>query len=284
VSRQLARSPDGAQRNPGWYLPPAKLIPHCASLYASYIGAANLAPTQLPECPPMHRYVVSDAVKKRLLHRQGKLLSHDEIDAARTALIVVDMQNHFVAEGFPAEVPLSREIVPTINRLARAMRAAGGQVVWVQTTATGALEHWGNRHKYLLTPERAAERLASLHEGADGFKLYAALEPLPNDLRVKKITYSAFIAGSSDIDAQLRSRGIETVLIAGTATNVCCESSARDAMMLDYRVIMLSDANATWTDDEHAASLDNFMLFFGDVMTADEVIGRLAGAKSRKSA
>jgi len=232
----------------------------------------------------MHRYVVSDAGKKRLLHRQGKLLSHDEIDAARTALIVVDMQNHFVAEGFPAEVPLSREIVPTINRLARAMRAAGGQVVWVQTTATGALEHWGNRHKYLLTPERAAERLASLHEGADGFKLYAALEPLPNDLRVKKITYSAFIAGSSDIDAQLRSRGIETVLIAGTATNVCCESSARDAMMLDYRVIMLSDANATWTDDEHAASLDNFMLFFGDVMTADEVIGRLAGAKSRKSA
>ncbi len=232
----------------------------------------------------MHRYVVSDAVKERLLHRQGKLLSHDEIDAARTALIVVDMQNHFVAEGFPAEVPLSREIVPTINRLARAMRAAGGQVVWVQTTATGALEHWGNRHKYLLTPERAAERLASLHEGADGFKLYAALEPLPNDLRVKKITYSAFIAGSSDIDAQLRSRGIETVLIAGTATNVCCESSARDAMMLDYRVIMLSDANATWTDEEHAATLDNFMLFFGDVMTADEVIGRLARAKSRKSA
>ncbi len=213
----------------------------------------------------MHRYVVSDAVKERLLHRQGKLLSH-------------------VAEGFPAEVPLSREIVPTINRLARAMRAAGGQVVWVQTTATGALEHWGNRHKYLLTPERAAERLASLHEGADGFKLYAALEPLPNDLRVKKITYSAFIAGSSDIDAQLRSRGIETVLIAGTATNVCCESSARDAMMLDYRVIMLSDANATWTDEEHAATLDNFMLFFGDVMTADEVIGRLARAKSRKSA
>ncbi len=101
---------------------------------------------------------------------------------------------------------------------------------------------------------------------------------------MKKITYSAFIAGSSDIDAQLRSRGIETVLIAGTATNVCCESSARDAMMLDYRVIMLSDANATWTDEEHAATLDNFMLFFGDVMTADEVIGRLARAKSRKSA
>ncbi|HKD24678.1 MAG TPA: isochorismatase family cysteine hydrolase [Xanthobacteraceae bacterium] len=228
--------------------------------------------------------MASDAVKERLLRRQGKLLSHDEIDAARSALVVVDMQNHFVAKGFPAEIPLSREIVPAINGLARAMRAAGGLVVWVQTTASGALEHWGNRHKYMLTPERAAERLVSLSEDAEGFKLYAGLEPLSGDLRVKKIKYSAFISGSSDIDAQLRSRSIDTVLVAGTATNVCCESSARDAMMLDYRVIMLSDANAATTDEEHAATLNNFMLFFGDVMTAEEAIVRLVPAKSRKSA
>jgi ureidoacrylate peracid hydrolase len=232
----------------------------------------------------MHRYVVSETVKERLLRRQGKLASHDTIDAARTALVVVDMQNHFVAEGFPAEVPLSREIVPTINRLARAMRAAGGQVVWVQTTATGALQHWGNHHKFMLTPERVAKRLASLDECAEGFKLFSGLEPLPSDLRVKKIKYSAFIAGSSDIDAQLKSRRIDTVLITGTATNVCCESSARDAMMLDYRVIMLSDANATWTDEEHAATLNSFLLFFGDVMTTDEAIGRFVPAKSRKTA
>jgi ureidoacrylate peracid hydrolase len=225
-----------------------------------------------------------DAVKERVLLKQGRLFSHDEIDAARTALVVVDLQNHFVAEGFPAEVPLSREIVPVINRLARAIRAAGGHVAWVQTTATGALEQWANHHKYRLTPEQRSKRLASLDEGADGFKLFAALEPLPGDLRVKKIKYSAFIAGSSDIDAQLRSRGVETVLIAGTATNVCCESSARDAMMLDYRVIMLSDANATWSDEAHAATLDNFAVFFGDVMTADEAIGKLVPAKNRRTA
>jgi ureidoacrylate peracid hydrolase len=232
----------------------------------------------------MHRYVMPDAVRERVLLKQGRLLSHDEIDAARTALVVVDMQNHFVAEGFPAEVPLSREIVPVINRLARTIRTAGGQVVWVQTTATGALEHWGNHHKYRLTPEQRAKRLASLDEGAEGFKLFPALEPLSVDLRVKKIKYSAFIAGSSDIDAQLKKRGVETVLIAGTATNVCCESSARDAMMLDYRVIMLSDANAAWTDEEHAATLNNFALFFGDVMTTDEAVGRLVPARSRKTA
>jgi ureidoacrylate peracid hydrolase len=232
----------------------------------------------------MHRYVVSEAVRERLLRRQGKLSSHDAIDSARTALVVVDMQNHFVAEGFPAEVPISREIVPNINRLAKAMRAAGGLVVWIQTTATGGLEHWGNYHSHMLTPERRRVRLASLDEGAEGFKLYPALEVLPGDLRVKKIKYSAFVTGSSDIDAQLKGRGIDTLLITGTATNVCCESSARDAMMLDYRVIMLSDANATWTDEEHAATLNSFLLFFGDVMTTAEAIGNFAPVKSRKTA
>jgi ureidoacrylate peracid hydrolase len=232
----------------------------------------------------MHCYVVSDTIKERLLRRRTKLVSHDTIDSARTALVVVDMQNHFVAEGFPAEIPLAREIVPVINRLARAMRTAGAHVLWIQTTAIGALEHWGNHHKYLLTPERAAARLASLDERAEGFKLYPALEALPGDLWVKKIKYSAFISGSSDIDAQLRSRGIDTLLIAGTATNVCCESTARDAMMLDYRVIMLSDANATLTDEEHTATLNSFLLFFGDVMTADEAVGRLLPVANRKSA
>ncbi len=232
----------------------------------------------------MHRYVVSDAVKERVLRRQGRLTSHETIDAGRTALVVVDMQNHFVAEGFPAEVPLSREIVPNINRLAKAMRAAGGSVVWIQTTAAGALETWANHHRYMLTPERVEKRLASLDESAEGFGLYPALDVQSADLRVKKVKYSAFISGSSDLDAQLKSRGVDTLLVSGTATNVCCESTGRDAMMLDYRVVMLSDGTATWTDEEHAATLDSFMLFFGDVMATDDVIGRLVAAGTRKSA
>jgi ureidoacrylate peracid hydrolase len=232
----------------------------------------------------MHRYVVSEAVKERLLRRQGKLVSHDTIDAARAALVVVDMQNFFVAEGFPLEVPLARAIVPNINRMAKAMRAAGGAVVWIQTTAAGALEHWSNHHKYMLTPERVEKRLAGLDEAGEGFKLYSALEALAGDLRVKKKTYSAFMPGSSDLHAQLASRGIDTVLIAGTATNVCCETSARDAMVLDYRVVMLSDANATWSDAEHAATLDTFLLFFGDVMTTDEATARIVAVRSRKTA
>ena len=232
----------------------------------------------------MHTYLTPQSVKDRVLRRQGKLLSHETIDAGRTALVVVDMQNYFVAEGFAAEVPEARDIVPNINRMAKALRAAGGTVVWVQTTAVGALEQWGNHHKHMLTPDRVNKRLAQLDENHDGFKVYPKLEALPTDLRVKKIKYSAFIAGSSDIDAQLKARGIETLLVTGTVTNVCCESTARDAMMLDYRVAMLSDGNASLTDEEHAASLNNFLIFFGDVMTTDEAIGRLVPVVQRKTA
>jgi ureidoacrylate peracid hydrolase len=232
----------------------------------------------------MHPYVTPQSVKDRVLRRQGRLLSHETIDAGRTGLVVVDMQNFFVAEGFGLEVPKAREIVPNINRMAKALRAAGGTVIWIQTTAVGALEHWGNFHKHMLTPERVEGRLAQLDEQHDGYKIYPQLEVLPADLRVKKIKYSAFIPGSSDIDAQLKARGIETLLVTGTLTNVCCESNARDAMMLDYRVAMLSDGNATLTDAEHAAALDNFLLFFGDVITTDEALQRLVPAAQRKTA
>ena len=126
----------------------------------------------------MHTYVIPQHVKARLMRRQGKLLSHDTIDAARTALVVVDMQNFFVAEGAALEVPISREIVPNINRLAKAIRAAGGTVVWVQTSAKEALTRWGNHHTYMLTPERRATRLADLDETSEAFKLYAKLEAL----------------------------------------------------------------------------------------------------------
>jgi ureidoacrylate peracid hydrolase len=225
-----------------------------------------------------------DSVKARVQRRQGKLISHDTIDAGRTALVVVDMQNFFVAEGFPLEVPLSREIVPNINRLARAVRAAGGAVVWIQTSSAEALTRWANQHRHMLTPERVQTRLAGLSEASEGFKLYPALEALPGDLRVKKATYSAFMPASSDLDVELKKRGIDTVLITGTATNVCCESSARDAMLRDYRVAMISDGNATWTDEEHAGTLNTFAIFFGDVMTTDEALARIVPMEKRKTA
>ena len=237
----------------------------------------------------MHPYVMPAAVQDRVLARMGRMWAQDTLDAARAALVVVDMQNYFCAAGFPAEAPVARAIVPNINRMAAALRAAGGRVVWVQTTTAGAVEHWANFQTRMLTPARQEARLAGLDEAAEGYKLFPALLPAPGDLYVRKIKYSAFIAGSSDIDAQLKTRGIDTLLITGTVTNVCCESTARDAMMLDYRVTMLSDGNAALNDQEHAAALDTFAMFFGDVMTTGEAIARLvapdrASTEQRKPA
>ncbi len=108
-----------------------------------------------------------------------------------------------------------------------------------------------------------------------GFQLWDSLDVREGDARVVKRRYSAFVQGSSDIETVLRDRGIDTLTIAGVATNVCCESTARDAMMLNYRTLMVSDACAAATDAEHAAALGNFYLFFGDVQTTEEVAGRL---------
>ena len=105
---------------------------------------------------------------------------------------------------------------------------------------------------------------------------------MPGDMYAKKTQYSAFTASSSTLDRELRERGIDTLLICGTATNVCCESTARDATMLDYRVAMLSDATATWTDQEHQAALTSFVLFFGDVMTTGEALTRLVARGDRR--
>lgn len=232
----------------------------------------------------MHNYVTPESVKARATRRKGRLHAIESIDAARAALVVVDMQNIFVAKGFPVEVPVAREIVPNINRMAAAVRAAGGRVIWIQTTATGAMEYWANHYNHLLTSSNTAQRLAGFSEDSEGFKLYPELETLPADIRVKKITYSAMIPAPSNLNQVLAQNRIDTLLIAGTATNVCCESTARDASMSNYRVIMLSDGNAAANDEEHAGTLNNFQIFFGDVMTTGEAIARLAPAAARKTA
>lgn len=225
-------------------------------------------------------YGLPDEVIERVRVRQGALHPWDSLDGRRCALVIVDMQNYFVKPGFQAEVPAARGIVPAINRAARALRAHGGTVAWVQTAADGADASWTYLHRELYSPERSARRLAELSTGTEGFALWHALEALPQDLRVVKTRFSAFIQGSSNLEAELRARHIDTVLVAGTATNICCSSTAQDAMMLDFRTSMLADANAAGSDALHVEALKTFMLFFGDVMSVEEMERMLeAGAR-----
>jgi ureidoacrylate peracid hydrolase len=129
-------------------------------------------------------------------------------------------------------------------------------------------------------PERTAHRLASLGPGTKGYELWAGLDVKLNDLKIQKTRFSAFIHGSSNLEAVLRARGIDTVIITGTVTNVCCESTARDAMMRNFRTIMVTDANAATSDELHNASLAAFYLKFGDIMPTDMVIASLTSART----
>lgn len=220
---------------------------------------------------------LSQSLIETVTQRRGRRFLFPKPDTKRTALVVVDMQNAFVAEGAPGEVPLSRAIVPNINRLAAALREAGGTVVWILS----ALEEgegkrgWGFLFNRVMAANRRSRMLEWLSTGNPGYELWPALTPAKSDLYIDKDRYSAFIQGSSKLDETLRARGIERLLITGTLTNVCCESTARDGMMLDYEVEMISDGNAALHEHLHQGALTSFMLSFGDVLTTDEAITRL---------
>jgi ureidoacrylate peracid hydrolase len=133
-----------------------------------------------------------------------------------------------------------------------------------------------------MTPSRRELRYKAMDKGGFGLQLWEGLEVHPDDANITKTRYSAFIGGSSTVEAFLRKKGIDTLLISGTTTDVCCESTARDAMMLNYKVVMVSDANAAFTDEIHAAALCAYYASFGDVLTASETMAALAvGAANR---
>jgi ureidoacrylate peracid hydrolase len=229
----------------------------------------------------MHQISIPEDVIARIkTQRGGRVNRYDAIDPASTALVVIDLQNVFMLPGMPVEVPTAREIVPNVNRLAEATRAAGGTVVWVRMNLEGQSEAWS----VFFNGDPRRETMDALAPGSHGYALHADLDVQPQDVTLDKHRYSAFIQGSSDIEATLRARGIDTLLITGTLTNVCCESTARDAMMLNYKVIFLSDANAANSDAEHNATLATVLRVFGDVVSTDEAIGLLGAAKARVAA
>jgi ureidoacrylate peracid hydrolase len=233
----------------------------------------------------MHKIALSSAALDRMTARMGKLHPFDTIEPRKAALLVIDMQNYFVKQGHQGEISLAREIVPNINRLAAGLRSRGGHVVWVRNGTRDTRESWSTLHQSLLTRDRMERRLAEMDIEGDGYAYWHLNDIHPEDAQIAKARYSAFIQGSSKVEQYLRARDIDTLLIAGTATNVCCESSARDAMMLNFKVVMVSDALATHTDAEHNASLSALYGQFADVQTTDEALQSLErGDKARAAA
>jgi nicotinamidase-related amidase len=220
----------------------------------------------------MPDYVVSRVMKKR-----GRLHVFDRFAARETALVVIDMQKFYVTD-----VPEAVAIIPNINRLARGFREKGATVAWVQMTAgRDGTSLWPLYHDYFFTKEGAARHRDNLSEGADGHRLHPDLETAPGDCYASKSRFSAFLPTISTLPPILQQRGIRNVVITGMLTNMCCETSARDAMMLDYKVVMVSDANAARFADDHKIGFPSVFQSFGDVRTTAEVLGELLVADAR---
>jgi len=198
----------------------------------------------------MHKIAIPSYAIERALARRGRLHPFEDLDPARTALVVVDLQNGFMVPGQPAEIAQAREIVPAVNRLARATRAAGGTVVSIQNTITPESEQswsvwlgnfaddaWGPRMRQAFTP------------GDFGHELYPDLNVLPGDLTVRKTRFSAF--STTELHRRLRERRIETLILAGVSTSGVVLSTVRDALDRDYEVCVLADAVADGDPQTH---------------------------------
>ena len=230
----------------------------------------------------VHPVTVRQEIIDRVLARRGRHHLYDALDPSETAFIVIDMQNMFCEPGAPAEVPASRGICEPINRLCQELRDLGGLVIWVTsaTTSANGKSDWEHFIRNFVAEDIQERTIEALQPGGDGEQVWQELVVEDDDLVIRKNRYSALTPGSSMLQSILSSHRIRNVLIGGTKTNICCESTTRDAMMLDYNVVMVEDCNAALSDEEHRAALENVIQQFGDVMTVDEVVAVLKNRRN----
>ena len=221
----------------------------------------------------MHNPLIDPAVVRRVTERRGGLGVFGRLDSRRTAHIVVDLQNGFMAPGAVAELPIARDIVPNVNRISDAVRRAGGLVVYIQNTFDEvAVRTWPVFFDHFCSPARRVRMIEAFTPGSEGHALWPDLDVRPEDLKVRKRRFGAFAPGASDLHEILQDRGIDTLIVTGTASQVCCESTARDAMMLNYKVFFVADGNATFMDAEHNATLTSMAYTFCDVRDTASVL------------
>jgi nicotinamidase-related amidase len=216
-------------------------------------------------------YVMPDYVIGRVLTKRGRLRVFEAFKAAETVLVVIDMQKFYVSDVQPAI-----DIIPNINRLAAGFRAKGATVAWVKMTAgRGGQSLWPLYHDYFFTKEAGARHRDNLTEGSEGHALHPDLDVQAGDCIASKNRFSAFVPKYSELPDELARRGINNVVITGMLTNFCCETSARDAMMMDYKVVMVSDGNAARYEEDHNVGFTTVYQSFGDVLTTDQVLNEL---------
>lgn len=194
------------------------------------------------------------------------------IDPAKTALLVIDMQNDFVLEGAPMEVPNARNAIAPIQRLIAKARELNVPVIYSQHTL---LED--SQNSILEATYNPKLFKVGMRKGTPGVEVIDDLKPQPEDTIIVKYRYDAF--HNTLLEPTLKNiRGlnqIDTVIITGTLTEVCCESTARGAYMRDYKVAFVGDATGGLSDEAQKATENVVGTFFGRVINTDQALSEL---------
>ncbi|HVV10649.1 isochorismatase family cysteine hydrolase [Amycolatopsis sp.] len=174
-----------------------------------------------------------------------------ELDRRRSALLVIDMQNDFVRRGFPMEVPMARARIGAMREVAARCRAVGVPVLCTRHVLFDSFDV-----SPLETARNPALRTAGLRAGSHGAEIVEELAPEPGEVVIDKHRYDAF--HNTPLHSVLTTiRGphvVDTVIITGTLTDVCCESTARSAFMRDYKVAFAADATGALSEAAQEAT------------------------------
>ena len=194
----------------------------------------------------------------------------ERCDPEYAALIVVDVQNDFVSSQGSAgkrgeDVSAAMAMIPNLTGLIDEARKIGLTVVYIRTTHS----EWTDTPSWIYRSTQKSG-LSTCREGTWGAEFYDGIAPLPSERVVIKHRYSAFI--NTDLNTVLKARNIQSVLVCGVATNVCVETTARDAYMYDYYVTMIDDCSAAYEAKLHLGTLDNMKRHFGMVASSGEII------------
>jgi len=232
----------------------------------------------------MHKVTMPAHIIERMRKlRNGSDHIYASLDMSKVAHVVVDMQVGFVEVGAPIEVPMTREITGTINSISEAVRQAGGVNVFTRYTYDPTEKHsW--EHWFATLPPSQRDGQEKMSAGRPDWEIDPRMEVKAGDIIVDKTRFSALIPETCDMDAQLKAKGIDTLIITGTLTNCCCESTARDALQMGYKVIFMSDANATLSDEEHLGTLLSMYTIFADVMDTPYLLDLIDKSSALKAA
>jgi ureidoacrylate peracid hydrolase len=194
----------------------------------------------------------------------------ERADPKNAALVVVDVQNDFVSPNGSAgkrgeDVSAAMAIMAPLSSLINEARRVGLTIVYIRTTHS----EWTDTPSWIYRTSQKAG-LSTCREGTWGAEFYDGIAPLPTERVVVKHRYSAFI--NTDLNTVLKARNIQSVLVCGVATNVCVETTARDAYMFDYYVTMIDDCSAAYEAKLHLSTLDNMRRHFGLVASSKDII------------